>query len=107
MDPRILKRIEELKERLYALRAHRLDSTTLIAIQAIEQELTQTAARLPREWDMILNRELQDSVKSPSPADDRTQVLKGGVVKRRRARGKLRKPLSSSAAKPGTEANLF
>ncbi len=107
MDPRILKRIEELKERLYALRAHRLDSTTVIAIQAIEQELSQTAARLPREWDMILNREPQDSVKSPSPADDRTQVLKVGVAKRRRARGKLRKPLSSSAAEIGTRANLF
>ena len=107
MDRRILKRIEELKERLYALRAHRPDSTTLIAIQAIEQELTQTAARLPREWDMILNGKPQDSVKSQSLADDKTEVLKVRVAKRRRARGKLRKPLSSSAAEIGTRADLF
>ncbi len=82
MDRRILKRIAELKERLYALRAHRPDSTTLIAIQALEQELTQTAARLPREWDMILNGEPQDSVKSRSLADGKTEVLKVPVVDR-------------------------
>ncbi|MFQ5791425.1 MAG: hypothetical protein ACE5JI_13215 [Acidobacteriota bacterium] len=51
MDREILERIEKLKERLSLLRSGKLDSAGLIAVEAIEQELSRTAARLPREWD--------------------------------------------------------
>ena len=56
----ILKRIEELKKRLNDLRSRRPDSTCDIGIEAIEQELARTAARLPREWDVVWSRKLQD-----------------------------------------------
>ena len=56
----ILKRIEELKERLSDLRSRQLDSTSVIGIEAIEQELARTAARLPREWDVVWSRKPQD-----------------------------------------------
>jgi hypothetical protein len=52
----ILKRIEELKERLSDLRSRQLDSTSVIGIEAIEQELTRCAARLPREWDVVWSK---------------------------------------------------
>jgi predicted transcriptional regulator len=60
MQSSILKRIEELKERLSNLRSRRPDSTCDIAIEAIEQELARTAARLPREWDVVWSRKLQE-----------------------------------------------
>lgn len=62
MDLTILRRIEELKERLSDLRSRGSGTTCTIGIEAIEQELARTAARLPREWDVVLNRELQDSI---------------------------------------------
>ena len=52
----IVKRIDELKQRLSHLRCQRNDAMTLIAIEAVEQELARTAARLPREWDLVSNR---------------------------------------------------
>ncbi len=61
MNLRILRRIEELKQRLTHLRCQHNDATTKIAIQAIEQELARTAARLPREWDLVLSGQSQDS----------------------------------------------
>ena len=60
MKRSILRRIEELKERLSDLRSRQLDSTSVIGIEAIEQELTRTAARLPREWDVVWSRKPQD-----------------------------------------------
>ena len=61
MQSSILKRIEELKERLSDLRSRRRpDSTLDIGIEAIEQELARTAARLPREWDVVWSRKPQD-----------------------------------------------
>ena len=62
MELRILRRIEELKERLSNLRSRSCDTTSIIGIEAIEQELARTAARLPREWDVVLNRELDNSI---------------------------------------------
>lgn len=62
MDLKILRRIKELKERLSDLRSRGCDTTCIIGIEAIEQELSRTAARLPREWDVVLNRELEDSI---------------------------------------------
>jgi hypothetical protein len=56
MKRSVLKRIEELKERLSDLRSRQLDSTSVIGIEAIEQELTRTAARLPREWDVVWSK---------------------------------------------------
>ena len=60
MTRSILKRIEELKERLSDLRSRQPDSTCVIGIEAIEQELARTAARLPREWDVVWSRKHQD-----------------------------------------------
>ena len=60
MKRSILKRIEELKERLSNLRSRQLDSTSVIGIEAIEQELARTAARLPREWDVVWSRKPRD-----------------------------------------------
>ena len=60
MQRSILKRIAELKERLSDLRSRRPDSTSDIGIEAIEQELARTAARLPREWDVVWSRKLHD-----------------------------------------------
>jgi predicted transcriptional regulator len=51
----IVKRIDELKQRLSHLRCQRNDAMTLIAIEAVEQELARTAERLPREWDLVSN----------------------------------------------------
>ena len=62
LDLKILRRIKELKERLSDLRSRGCDTTCIIGIEAIEQELARTAARLPREWDVVLNRELEDSI---------------------------------------------
>jgi len=53
MDLRILERIKELKRRLSHLRCQRNDAANRIGIEAIEQELARTAARLPREWDLV------------------------------------------------------
>ncbi len=53
MDLRILERIKELKQRLSRLRCQRNDATNRIGIEAIQQELARTAARLPREWDLV------------------------------------------------------
>ncbi len=53
MDLRILERIKELKLRLSRLRCQRNDATNRIGIEAIQQELARTAARLPREWDLV------------------------------------------------------
>ena len=55
MDLRILERIKELKQRLSHLRCQRNDATNRIGIEAIQQELARTAARLPREWDLVSN----------------------------------------------------
>jgi hypothetical protein len=62
MKRSILKRIAELKERLSDLRSRREDSTSVIGIEAIEQELARTAARLPREWDVVWSAQLEDSI---------------------------------------------
>ncbi len=69
MNLSILKRIEELKERLSNLRSSGCDTTCIIGIEAIEQELARTAARLPREWDVVLNRELESSINEGVRAD--------------------------------------
>ncbi len=53
MSLQIVKRIDELKQRLSHLRYQHNDAMTLIAIEAVEQELARTAARLPREWDLV------------------------------------------------------
>jgi hypothetical protein len=71
MDLTILRRIEELKERLSDLRSRGCDTTCIIGIEAIEQELARTAARLPREWDVVLNREIEDSISEDVRADSR------------------------------------
>ena len=67
----IVKRIDELKQRLSHLRCQRNDAMTLIAIEAVEQELARTAARLPREWDLVSNQSrTPTSTKVPQPAHD-------------------------------------
>lgn len=50
MVEEIRKRIEILQRRLDDLRSRKPDSTVLIAIAAVEQELTRVAHRLPPEW---------------------------------------------------------
>ena len=63
MEDSIFKRIEELKGRLLTLRSRRHDdATSIIGIEAIEAELARTAARLPREWDVVLHSKLEDSL---------------------------------------------
>jgi predicted transcriptional regulator len=71
MDLAILRRIEELKERLSDLRSRRCDTTSIIGIEAIEQELARTAARLPREWDVVWNSKLEDSITEGVQVDSR------------------------------------
>jgi len=53
MTLQIVNRIEELKQRLSHLRCQTNDAMNGIAIEAVEQELARTAARLPREWDLV------------------------------------------------------
>ena len=60
MFRQIVTRIGELKQRLSHLRCQHNDAMTLIAIEAVEQELARTAARLPREWALVAN-ESQDA----------------------------------------------
>ena len=62
MKRTILQRIAELKQRLSDLRSRREDSTSIIGIEAIEQELARTAARLPREWDLVWSTRQEDSI---------------------------------------------
>ncbi len=71
MKRSILKRIAELKERLSDLRSRREDSTSVIGIEAIEQELARTAARLPREWDVVWSTQLEDSINEGVQGDSR------------------------------------
>ncbi len=71
MNRSIWKRIEELKERLSNLRSHKPDSTCDIAIEAIEQELARTAARLPREWNVVWSTQLQDPITEGAQDDSR------------------------------------
>jgi len=59
MDLRILERIKELQQRLSHLRCQSNDATNRIGIEAIEQELARTAARLPREWDLVSSQIVQ------------------------------------------------
>ena len=67
MDLRILERIEQLQQRLSHLRCQRNDAMTRIGIEAILQELSRTAARLPREWDLVSS----DGEQRPFSGDDR------------------------------------
>ena len=71
MNRSIWKRIEELKERLSSLRSRKPDSTCDIAIEAIEQELARTAARLPREWDVVFSAQLQEPITEGAQDDSR------------------------------------
>ncbi len=67
----IVKRIDELKQRLSHLRCQRNDAMTLIAIEAVEQELARTAARLPREWDLVSNQSQDTDVNEGAPTGSR------------------------------------
>jgi hypothetical protein len=71
MDLRIVKRIDELKQRLSHLRCQRNDAMTLIAIEAVEQELARTAARLPREWDLVSSQSQDADVSEGGRAGSR------------------------------------
>lgn len=69
MDPRILQRIEELKDRLSTLRSREPDTASLIGIEAIEQEIARTAAQLPREWDVVQPEEPAEALIGDAPID--------------------------------------
>jgi len=67
----IVNKIDELKQRLSHLRCQRNDAMTLIAIEAVEQELARTAARLPREWDLVSNGSQNADVNEGAPTGSR------------------------------------
>ncbi len=69
MDDSIFKRIKELKQRLLKLRSRQGDTTNIIGIEAIKEELARTAARLPREWDVVWNGKLEDSLNEGALVD--------------------------------------
>ena len=69
MEQNILERIEQLKQRLLDLRSRSMDTASQIGIEAIEQELARTAARLPREWDVLMHHESLETLSADAPID--------------------------------------
>ena len=71
MTLQIVNRIEELKQRLSHLRCQTNDAMNGIAIEAVEQELARTAARLPREWDLVSGHAEEPIFSEDGPAGSR------------------------------------